>query len=94
MNTQMCLAFPLISTLTGFDPAEWVGEQSELFIKVGDGFAEVGALFTVIGSALEDGKLTAAEIEEIIAKAGNLPDAIDTIVDFFDDDEDEPVVEE
>ena len=37
------LAFPLIATLTGFDPAEWVGEQSELFIQVGDAFADVAA---------------------------------------------------
>jgi hypothetical protein len=86
------LAYPLISTLTGFDPGEWVGEQSELFIKVGDGFADISALFIVIGTALEDGKLTAEELEAIISKAQTLPDAIDDIVGFFED-EDEVVPE-
>ena len=81
------LAFPLIATLTGFNPAEWVGDKSELFIQVGDAFADVSALFTVIGSALEDGKLTAVEIEAIIEKAQTLPDAIEEIVGFFDDEE-------
>ena len=85
------LAYPLISTLTGFDPAAFVGDQSELFIKVGDGFADVSALFLVIGTALEDGKLTADEINEIILKAKDLPAAIDDIVGFFEDEE---VVEE
>jgi len=81
------LAFPLVATLTGFDPAEFVGEKSELFIKVGDGFADVSALFLVIGTALEDGKLSAEEINEIILKAKDLPGAIDDIVGFFDDEE-------
>jgi tape measure domain-containing protein len=85
------LASPLIATMTGFDPAKFVGEQSELFIKVGDGFADMSALFIVIGTALEDGKLSAEEINEIILKAKELPEAIDTIVGFFDDEE---VVEE
>ena len=89
------LAFPLITTLTGFNPEEWAGEQSELFIKVGDGFADVSALFLLVGSALEDGRLTAVELEEIIAKAKTLPEAIDNIVSFFEDEEEEePVVEE
>lgn len=83
------LAFPLIATLTGFDPAEWVGDQSELFIRVGDGFADISALFIVIGTALEDGKLTAEEIEAIITTAQTLPDAIDNIVGFFEDDEED-----
>ena len=86
------LAFPLVATLTGFDPALFVGDKSELFIKVGDGFADLSALFMVVGSALEDGKLTAEEIEEIILLAKDLPTAIDNIVGFFDDDEE--VVEE
>ena len=84
------LVFPLLKTLIGFDTEEWVGEQSELFITVGEGFADVATLFTVVGTALEDGKLSAEEIEDIITKAGALPDAIDEIVGFFEDD-DEPV---
>ena len=87
------LVFPLLKTLVGFDAEAWTGEQSELFIKVGDGFADVSALFLVVGAALEDGKLSAAEIEEIILKAKELPEAIDNIVAFFEDEE-EPVVEE
>ena len=83
------LLFPLLKTLIGFDTEEWVGEQSELFIAVGEGFADVAQLFIVVGTALEDGKLSAEEIEDIITKAVALPDAIDEIVDFFDDD-DEP----
>ena len=86
------LVFPLVTTLTGFDPTVWVGEKSELFIKVGDGFADLSALFILVGTALEDGKLTAEEIEAIITDAKELPDAIDAIVAFFEDEE--PVVEE
>lgn len=85
------LVFPLVKTLTGFDTETWAGEKSELFIKVGDAFADVSALFMVVGTALEDGRLSGAEIEEIIANAKELPEAIDAIVGFF---EDEPVVEE
>lgn len=89
------LAFPLVKTLTGFDPEEFIGEQSELFVKVGDGFADVSALFLLVGSALEDGKLSAEELEAIIADAKELPEAIDAIVGFFEDEEvvDPPVVE-
>ncbi len=86
------LAFPLIATLTGFDTAGFVGEKSELFIKVGDGFADLSALFVLVGTALEDGKLTAEEIEGIIVKAKDLPEAIDSIVGFFEDEE-EPIEE-
>ena len=91
------IAYPLIKTLTGFDPEAFVGEQSELFVQVGDGFADVSALFLLVGSALEDGKLSAVELEEIIAAAKDLPEAIDNIVGFFEDEEevvvDPPVVE-
>lgn len=84
------LAFPLIKALTGFDTAEFVGEQSELFIKVGDAFGDISALFVVIGTALEDGKLTAEEINAIILGAKSIPEAIDAIVGFFEDDETPP----
>lgn len=88
------LVFPLVKTLTGFDPAEWAGEKSELFIKVGDGFADVSALFLLVGTALEDGKLSEEEITAIIADAKELPDAIDAIVAFFEEEEaEEPVVD-
>jgi len=86
------LAFPLIATLTGFDPAEWAGDKAELFLRVGDGFADVSKLFIVIGEALEDGRLTSEELEAIITQAKTLPDAIDNISGFFDGD-DEPVEE-
>lgn len=90
------LAYPLVKTLTGFDPQEFVGEQSELFVKVGDGFADVSALFMLVGTALEDGKLSAEELEAIIEAADDIPTAIDNIVGFFDDEvvEDVEVVEE
>jgi hypothetical protein len=81
------LAFPLIKALTGFDTSEFVGDQSELFIKVGDAFGDISALFVVIGTALEDGKLTAEEINTIILGAKSIPEAIDAIVAFFDDED-------
>lgn len=90
------LAFPLIETLTGFDPAEWTGDKAELFVRVGDGLGDLSALFLVVGSALEDGKLSADEINEIILKAVTLPEAIDNIVAFFEDEDiiEEPVIED
>ena len=81
------LAFPLIASLTGFDAAAWAGEQSELFIKVGEGFTQVSELFITIGTALQDGKLTAEEIEGIIAEAKDIPAALDSITAFFGGDE-------
>jgi len=84
------LAYPIILKFTGFDPSEWVGTQSELFIKIGDGFNDLAAFFIVIGTALEDGILTMEEILEIVEKAVSLPEAIDNVVDFFETDEDEP----
>ena len=84
--TVQNLVYPLIATFLDFNPAEWVGDQSELFIKVGDGLGDLSALFILIGTALEDGILTVEEIEAIIAKALTLPEAIDAISEFFEDD--------
>ena len=83
------LSFPLIKALTGFDPEEWVGDKSELFITVGESFGEVSSLFLIAGAALEDGRLSADELNEIIAQAATLPDALENILGFFDDDDEE-----
>lgn len=83
-ETVQKLVFPLIRTFLDFDPAEWVGEKSELFIKVGDGLGDLSALFIMVGTALEDGLLTVEEIEAIITQAKTLPEAIDAITEFFD----------
>lgn len=84
------LVYPLLKTLVGFDAQAWTGDKSELFLHIGDLFSDIGALFTVVGTALEDGILTAAEIETIIADAKTIPDAIDQIVGFFKDEEPTP----
>lgn len=81
------LVFPLVKSLAGFDVEAFVGDKSELFIKVADGLADVSALFMVVGTALEDGKLSAEEIEAIIAEAKDLPEALDAIIGFFDAEE-------
>lgn len=88
-ETVQSLLFPIIKSLVGFDTSEWVGEQSELFIRVGDAFADIATLFTVVGTALEDGIATEAELNDIISKAKSIPEAIEQIVAFFDDEEPE-----
>lgn len=70
------LVFPLVQSLAGFDAQGWVGEKSEMFAKVGEGLMDLSILFTLVGTSLKDGKLTAVEIEAIIAKAKTLPLAI------------------
>jgi len=80
------LLYPLMKTLVGFDAQEWVGEKSELFVAVGEAFGDVGTLFMLAGTAIEDGLLTEEELEAIIAKAATLPEAIEQITGFFDDD--------
>lgn len=81
------LVFPLLKSLTGFDAAEFAGEKSQLFIIVSEALSDLSTLFMLVGTALEDGKLTVAEIEAIVAEAKTIPDAIDAIVAFFDDEE-------
>lgn len=73
------LVFPLVQALSGFDAQGYVGEKSEIFMKVGEGLMDLSILFTLVGTALNDGKLSAVEIEEIIAKAKTLPLAITEI---------------
>ncbi len=80
------LVYPLVTALANFKPEEWVGEKSELFMSVGDALADISTLFTVAGSAIEDGRLTVEEIEEIITQAATIPVAIDKIVGFFEED--------
>ena len=81
------LVYPLVLTFTGFDAAGYVGEKSDLFIHVGEGLSDLSGLFILVGTALEDGRLTYSEIEAIIAKANELPEALDAIMSFFDADE-------
>jgi len=83
IETVQNLVFPLVKSLTKFDPQAFVGSQSDLFLSIGDALTEIGGLFTVAGSALEDGILTAVEIEAIIAKASTIDDAIDEIIGHF-----------
>ena len=80
------VTYPIIEQITGIDPTKWTGEKSELFIDVGDAFGDISSLFIVIGSALEDGKISMEEVEEIVAKSKSLPDAIDEIISFFEDE--------
>lgn len=81
------LVFPLLKTFTGFDAVEFAGEKSVLFTEVGEGLDELSKLFLLAGTALEDGKLTAEEIEAIVAQALTLPDALDAISSVFADDD-------
>ena len=70
------LVFPLIKTLAGFDAEAWVGDKSVMFSEVGEGLMDLSILFTLVGTALKDGKLTAEEISAIITQAKELPLAI------------------
>ena len=78
------LAYPLVSSLTGFDPAEFVGEKSVLLTKVGEGFAEISELFLLGGQALADGLLTTEEFEALVAEAQDIPVALEAVKGFFD----------
>lgn len=91
-NMVQELVFPLLKGLIGFDAQAWVGEKSELFIHVGDSLGEISELFLIAGSALEDGVLTAEELDKIITQAGTVPDAIAEIIGYFKDDTEIPVV--
>lgn len=78
------LIFPLVEIFLDFDPANFVGEKSVLFSKTGDALSEASELFYVAASALEDGLLTAEEIEEIISKAISVGEAISKIAGYLD----------
>lgn len=86
-ETVQNLLYPVILSLTGFDTSAWVGEQSQLLVNVGDALGDLSALFVLAGTALEDGKITAAELDAIIAQAKTLPEAIDEISGFFGEPE-------
>lgn len=79
------LVFPLVNTLFNFDPALWVGDKAVLFTAVGDGLDEVAELFHVVGAALQDGKLTAEEINTIITEAQDIPAALDNLKASWED---------
>lgn len=89
------LVFPLVETLFGVDVDGFVGESSELFQEVGEGLDQIAGLFFLAAQALEDGILTAEELDGIIANAKELPQAIAEISDAFErltgGDEEEPV---
>lgn len=90
LESLQTLLFPLVKMLTGFDTQEWTGDQSELFVKVGEAFGDVSQLFLVAGTALEDGFLSEEEIGSIVAKAKTLPEAIEEIIGFFSSEEELP----
>lgn len=87
LETIQSLVYPLLKTLIGFDGTAWVGEKSELFIKIGDSFGELSELFLMAGAALEDGILSEEEIGDIIAQAKTVPEAVSKILEFFSDDD-------
>ena len=93
-ETVQRLVYPLVASLFDFDPAEYVGEKSQLFNEIGDAFDSLSVLFYVAAQALEDGILTEDELNEVVAKAVSVGVAIEDIVKFFDDAEDRVVPEE
>jgi len=77
------LIYPLVEIILGFKVDQYVGEKSELFSTIGDGFSELSELFHIAAAALEDGILTSSEIEEIISKAVSVSEAISVIGNKF-----------
>ena len=82
-ETVQNLVYPLVLALTDFDAKGYVGEKSEVFQLTGEAFAEISKLFLTAATALEDGLLTAVEIDEIIAQALTIPAAVHDIEAFF-----------
>jgi hypothetical protein len=77
------LVYPLVEIVFGIKIAEFVGDKSELFTKTGEAVGEISELFLVTGSALEDGIVTEEEVEQIIAQAVTVGEAIGNISSKF-----------
>ena len=77
------LLFPLVETIFGLDVDGYVGKSSELFLEVAEGFDEIAGLFHVAAAALEDGILTAEELDSIILEAKDIPEALSAISEAF-----------
>lgn len=73
------LLIPVLKTFTGFDLAAFEAGNADVFILVADGFGSLSTLFTLIGTALQDGLLSVEEINAIVTQAKTLPLAIDAI---------------
>lgn len=73
------LLIPVIKSFTGFDAGAFAAGKAEMFNLVADGFGDLSMLFTLIATALEDGRLTVEEINAIVTQAKTLPVAIDAI---------------
>lgn len=83
IETIQTLLFPIIKSLTKFDPQVFAGNQSDLFLSIGDALGDIASLFTVCGTALEDGVLSADELTAIIANASTVDEAIDEVFAHF-----------
>lgn len=84
-ETVQNLVYPLLLTLFDIDVASVVADKAEIFNSVGDAFGDISTLFLTAGAALQDGRLTEEELNDIIAKAKTLPQAIDEILSHFGD---------
>ena len=73
------MLFPVLESVTGFDAEGMLQGKAAAFKAAGDGLSELAALMDMCGEALEDGILDNAEINAIIASAGDLPEAYDAI---------------
>jgi hypothetical protein len=89
-ETVQRLVYPLVASLFDFDPAEYVGEKSKLFYEVSEAFDSLSVLFYVAAQSLEDGILSEDELNDIITKAVSVGVAIEDIVKFFNEADDEP----
>lgn len=84
------LVFPLVKSLAGFDVEAFVGDKSQMFKEASEALDEVSALFMLVGTALEDGRLSADEVEAIVLKAKTIPEAVDELLNLFGSEEDAP----
>jgi len=79
------LAFPLLYTVAGIDVQGAVSKQADTLKAAGDGFTQLADLFYVAGEAAADGILSGDEINALVEKAQDLPEAIDLIEAAFSD---------
>jgi len=82
-------AYPLIKALGGPDIAAEVADKAEVLTESAELFEQVAALLHLAATAMEDGVLTDAEVDELITEAEDIPSALYAIQGaWFTEDKD------
>lgn len=93
LGTLQEVLYPLINSLTGVDPGQYIKEGGRAFHTAADELRFIADYVEMCAVALEDGILSNEELDGITKRAGTMAEAVQRVSEAFRQIDGKPDVE-